>query len=30
MAVLRDRVKIAEISGEEMEEKYIMQTIAGV
>ncbi len=30
MAVLRDRVKIAEISGEEMEEKNIMQTIAGV
>jgi len=30
MAVLRDRVKIAEISEEEMEEKYIMQTIAGV
>lgn len=30
MAVLRDRVKIAEISGEEMEEKFIMQTIAGV
>ncbi len=30
MAVLRDRVKIAEITGEEMEEKYIMQTIAGV
>jgi monosaccharide-transporting ATPase len=30
MAVLRDRVKIAEISGEEIEEKFIMQTIAGV
>lgn len=30
MAVLRDRVKIAEISGEEIDEKYIMQTIAGV
>ena len=30
MAVLRDRVKIAEISGDEIEEKYIMQTIAGV
>lgn len=30
MAVLRDRVKIAEISGEEMKETYIMQTIAGV
>lgn len=29
MAVLRDRVKIAEISGEEIEEKFIMQTIAG-
>jgi len=30
MAVLRDRVKIAEISGSEIEEKNIMQTIAGV
>lgn len=30
MAVLRDRVKIAEISGDDIEEKYIMQTIAGV
>lgn len=30
MVVLRDRVKIAEISGEEIEEKFIMQTIAGV
>lgn len=30
MAVLRDRVKIAEISGDDIEEKCIMQTIAGV
>lgn len=30
MAVLRDRVKIAEISSEDIEEDYIMQTIAGV
>ncbi len=30
MAVLRDRIKIAEISGSEIEEKNIMQTIAGV
>jgi len=30
MVVLRDREKIAEISGAEIDEKYIMQTIAGV
>lgn len=30
MAVLRDRVKIAEIDREDIEEEYIMQTIAGV
>jgi len=30
MAVLRDRVKIAELTGEEIEEKVVMQTIAGV
>jgi len=30
LAVLRDRVKIAELAGEEIEEKVVMQTIAGV
>ncbi|CUH96308.1 putative ABC transporter ATP-binding protein YtfR [Propionispora sp. 2/2-37] len=30
MAVLRDRMKVAELSGEEIEEKTVMQTIAGV
>lgn len=30
MAVLRDRVKIAELAGEQIEEKIVMQTIAGV
>jgi galactofuranose transport system ATP-binding protein len=30
MAVLRDRVKIAEITDEEIEERIVMQTIAGV
>ncbi|MBP2656220.1 MAG: Monosaccharide-transporting ATPase [Firmicutes bacterium] len=30
MAVLRDRSKIAELSGQEIEEQVIMQTIAGV
>lgn len=30
IVVLRDRVKIAEITGQDIEEKFIMQTIAGV
>lgn len=30
MAVLRDRVKIAELAGKQIEEKIVMQTIAGV